>query len=304
MDTAVQMTVERAPRITSPDKVLFPRDGITKLDMIRYYDEVCDVMLAYMKEHPLAMLRYNGGIDKEKFFHKNAPDYFPDFIDRAPFETSKRTTMMPVVNNCEALLYIANQNCIEYHVLPEPAHDLWHPDRMIFDLDPSTENFDEVREASLWLRDLLEELGLTPFVMTSGSRGLHIWVPLDGSATVEESNAFAHSVAEVIAAQRSDTLTTEFHKEKREDRIYVDVGRNAPGQHAVTPYSLRAKDGAPVAMPIEWDEVAEKGLTPRRYLMKDVPAIVAESGDRWKGMRKRAKSLKAAAKKLERLAAG
>ena len=301
MDTAVQMTVERAPRITSPDKVLFPRDGITKLDMIRYYDEVCDVMLTHMKEHPLAMLRYNGGIDKEKFFHKNAPDYFPDYIDRAPFETSKRTTMMPVVNNCEALLYIANQNCIEYHVLPEPAHDLWHPDRMIFDLDPSTENFDEVREASLWLRELLEDLGLTPFVMTSGSRGLHIWVPLDGSATVEESNTFAHRVAEVIAAQHSDVLTTEFHKEKREDRIYVDVGRNAPGQHAVTPYSLRARDGAPVAMPIDWDEVADPSLTPKRYLMKDAPATVAERGDLWKGMRKRAKSLTNASRKLERL---
>ena len=93
---------------------------------------------------------------------------------------------MPVVNNCEALLYIANQNCIEYHVLPVPADDLWHPDRMIFDLDPSTEDFDEVREASMWLHDLLDELGLTAFVMTSGSRGLHIWVPLDGSATVED----------------------------------------------------------------------------------------------------------------------
>jgi bifunctional non-homologous end joining protein LigD len=298
------MTVERAPRITSPDKVLFPRDDITKLDMIRYYDEICDVMLPYMKDHPLAMLRFNGGIDKERFFHKNAPDYFPDYIDRAPFETAKRTTMMPVVNNCEALLYIANQNCIEYHVLPEPAEDLLHPDRMIFDLDPSTENFDEVRESSMWLRDLLEKLGLTAFVMTSGSRGLHIWVPLDGSATVEESNTFANGVADLIAEQHSDVLTTEFHKEKREDRIYVDVGRNAPGQHAVTPYSLRAKDTAPVAMPIDWDEVADADLTPTRYRMADAPKVVAERGDLWKGMRTRAKSLAKPAEKLERLAAG
>ncbi len=297
------MTVERAPRITSPDKVLFPRDGITKLDMLRYYDTVCDVMLPYMKDHPLAMLRFQGGIDKERFFHKNAPDYFPGYIDRAPFETAKRTTMMPVVNNCEALLYIANQNCVEYHVLPVKADDLWHPDRMIFDLDPSTENFDEVREASLWLRDLLDDLGLAAFVMTSGSRGLHIWVPLDGSATVEESNTFANGVADVIAAQHADVLTTEFHKEKRNDRIYVDVGRNAPGQHAVTPYSLRAKDRAPVAMPIDWDEVADATLTPTRYLMADAPAIVAERGDRWKGMRKRAKALTNPYKKLERLAA-
>jgi bifunctional non-homologous end joining protein LigD len=296
------MTPKTETRITSPDKVLFPRDGITKLGMIEYYDAVADVMLPYMKHHPLAMLRYNGGIDKEKFFHKNAPDYFPEFIARAPFETAKRTTMMPVVNNPEALLYIANQNCIEYHVLPVLADDLWHPDRMIFDLDPSTDDFDEVRQSSLWLRDLLHEFGLTAFVMTSGSRGLHIWVPLDRAATVEEVNTFAHRVAELIAAQHPDVLTTEFHKAERKDRIYVDVGRNAPGQHAVTPYSLRAKDGAPVAFPIDWDEVADRDLTPTRYRLADVPAMVAEDGDRWKGMRRRAKSLAKANEKLQRLA--
>ena len=303
MDTAVQMTVERAPRITSPDKVLFPRDGITKLDMIRYYDTVCDVMLPYMKDHPLAMLRFQGGIDKERFFHKNAPDYFPDYIERAAFETSKRTTMMPVVNNCEALLYIANQNCVEYHVLPVLSDDLSHPDRMIFDLDPSTENFDEVRAASMWLRDLLDELGLTAFVMTSGSRGLHIWVPLDGAATVEDVGNFVDGVADVLCQRHPDVLTTEFHKENRGDRIYVDVGRNRPGQHAVTPYSLRAKDGAPAACPIDWDEVEDPKLTPTRYTLATLPDVIADRGDRWKAMRRRAKSLTNATKKLERLTA-
>jgi bifunctional non-homologous end joining protein LigD len=255
-----------------------------------------------MKDHPLAMLRFNGGIDKERFFHKNAPDYFPEYIERAAFETAKRTTMMPVVNNCEALLYIANQNCVEYHVLPVLSDDLSHPDRMIFDLDPSVDDFDEVRQASMWLRELLEELGLTPFVMTSGSRGLHIWAPLDGSATVEDVNTFANGVADLLAAQHDDVLTTEFHKEKRNDRIYVDVGRNAPGQHAVTPYSLRAKDHAPAACPIDWDEVDDPELTPTRYTLASLPDVIAERGDRWKGMRKRAKSLSAPAKKLERLA--
>ena len=295
------MTPKTQTRITSPDKVLFPRDGITKLQMIEYYDAIADVMLPYMKDHPLAMLRFQGGIDKERFFHKNAPDYFPDYIGRAPMQTAKRTTMMPVVNNREALLYIANHNCVEYHILPVRSDDLWHPDRMIFDLDPSTENFDEVREATLWLRDLLADLGLAAFVMTSGSRGLHIWVPLDGSASVEDVNAFAHGVAELLARQHDDVLTTEFHKEKRADRIYVDVGRNAPGQHAVTPYSLRARDGAPVAMPIDWDEVADTTLTPKRYRLADAPAIVGERGDAWKGMRRKAKSLTAATKNLERL---
>jgi bifunctional non-homologous end joining protein LigD len=290
-------------RITHPDKVLFPRDGYTKADMIAFYDTIADVMLPYLRDHPLAMLRFNQGIDGERFFHKNAPDYFPEFIGRAEMQTSKRVTKLPVVNDREGLLYIANYNCIEYHVLPVRADDMSHPDRMIFDLDPSTENFDEVKDAARWLRDLLTEIGLPAFVMTSGSRGLHIWVPLDGKMTVEDVNEFTHLAADVLARRYPDVLTTEFAKKDRDDKIYVDVGRNAPGQHAVCPYSLRAKDHAPAATPIDWDELDDPELTPTRYTLANLPARIAESGDAWKGMRRKAKSLTAPRKKLHRLAA-
>lgn len=289
-------------KVTHPDKVLFPRDGYTKADMIAYYDGVADAMLPYLREHPLAMLRFNQGIDGERFFHKNAPDYFPDFIERAPFETSKRTTMMPVVGTRDGLRYVANHNCVEFHVLPVPARDLWHPDRMIFDLDPSVEDFALVKQAAFWLRELLDEIGLPAFLMTSGSRGLHIWVPLDGSADVEQVSAFTGGVAALLAGRHGDALTTEFSKKDRGERIYVDVGRNNPGQHAVCPYSLRAKDGAPVATPIGWDELDDPALVPTSYTLANLLGRLSSSGDAWKGMRRRARSLRKAAAKLERLA--
>jgi bifunctional non-homologous end joining protein LigD len=285
-------------RVTHPDKILFPRDGYTKADMIAYYDAVSEVMLPFLRGHPLAMLRFNQGIDGERFFHKNAPDYFPDFIERAPLKTAKRTTLMPVVNNREGLLYIVNHNCIEFHILPVPASDLLHPDRMIFDLDPSIDDFAVVKDAARWLRQLLDELSLTPFVMTSGSRGLHIWVPLDGTATVEEVVEFTGNVAHVLVDRYPDVLTTEFHKEERGDRIYVDVGRNAPGQHAVSPFSLRAKDGAPAAAPITWDALDGSDLEPTSFGLSNLPGSAAEHAEAWKGMRRRAKSLTDPRRKL------
>ena len=286
-------------KITHPDKVLFPRDGFTKQDMVDHYLSVADVMLPHIRNHPIAMLRFNDGIDGEKFFHKNAPDYFPDFIERAEMPTSKRVTKMPVVNNEDALAYIANHNSVEFHVLTAPADDLGHPDRMVFDLDPSTEDFEMVKDGARWTRELLEEIGLPAFLMTSGSRGLHIWVPLNGKATTEEVNGFVDQAADVLAARHPDELTTEFTKAERGDRIYVDVGRNRPAQHAVAPYSLRAKDTAPVATPIGWEELDDPELHPQRYTMRNRRT----GNDPWKGIAKKARALGPAAKKLERLAA-
>ena len=290
-------------RITSPDKVLFPRDGITKVDMIAYYEAVADVMLPYMRGHPLAMLRFNQGIDGERFFHKQAPDYFPDFIERVKVPKAKGETNYPVCNNVEALLYVANQNCIEFHLLGVQDDDLLHPDRMVFDLDPTTENFDEVKDGARALGDLLDEVGLVSFVMTSGSRGLHIWVPLDRKSTLDEVMEFASLAASVLASRSPDTLTTEFMKADRGDRIYVDVARNAPAQHAVAPYSVRAKDGAPVATPISWDELDDPDLTPRTHTIKTVPRRLRDVGDAWKGMKRRTRSLEPARRALDRLAA-
>lgn len=291
----------RTVEITHPDKVLFPRDGYTKATIIEYYRSVADLMLPHMRGHPLAMLRFNNGIHAERFFHKQAPKYFPDFIDRVDVPKSKGTTTYPICNNVDALVYIANHNCIEFHLLPVLADDLAHPDRMVFDLDPSRDDFAEVRDAARAARELLEEVGLSSFLMTSGSRGLHIWVPLDRASRVDEVMEFANLAAKLLVSRHPDTLTTEFSKQAREGRVYVDVARNAPAQHAIAPYSLRARDGAPVATPIDWDELDDSGLTPGRYTIADLSAMTAERNDPWKGMRRRAKSLTKPRAALERL---
>jgi bifunctional non-homologous end joining protein LigD len=290
-------------KITNPDKVLFPRDSYTKADVISYYRSVSDVMLPFLRNHPTAMLRFNAGIDGERFFHKNAPDYFPDFIDRADLPTSKRTTKMPVVNNIDALTYIANHNCIEFHVLPMLADSLWPTDRMVRDFDPDTETFDGVRQAARWARELLDDVGLTPYVMTSGSRGLHIWVPVSKESTVEEVHDLSGLVADVLVSRYPDVLTREFHRVERGDRIYVDIARNGPGQHAVAPYSLRAKDRAPVATPITWDEVDDDSLTPLRYALADVPALIEKRDDPWKGIHRKRPSIAKPRSRLEQLVA-
>ena len=287
--------------VTHPDKVLYPEDGYTKADMVEYYLAVADVMLPHMRRHPLAMLRFNEGIHGERFFHKQAPKYFPEFIDRVEVPKAKGTTMYPICDNEDALAYIANHNCIEFHLLPVRAEDLRHPDRMVFDLDPSIEDFSEVRDAARWVHELLDEVGLTSFVMTSGSRGLHIWVPLDRKSSTDEVVDFATVTAALLVARHPEALTTEFTRADRGEKIYVDVARNAPAQHAIAPYSLRAKPGAPAATPIEWTDLDDPDLSPQRWTIKTIMERL--DADPWTEMHRRARSLDRARRSLDKLSA-
>jgi bifunctional non-homologous end joining protein LigD len=293
------MTTIRGVEVSNPDKVLFPDDGITKAEFVQYYADVADAMLPFARGHPVAMLRFPNGINGQRFFQKQAPDYFPDFIRRVEIPKSKGTTNYPVCDTAEAIVYIASQACIEFHLLPTLADRLGYTDRMVFDLDPSIDDFDGVRRGAKLLRVLLDDVSLANYVMTSGSRGLHIWVPLK-ETPVEEVRGFASGIADV--SSDPDLLTTEFSKENRGNRIYVDVARNAPAQHAVAPYSVRAKPGAPVATPLDWDEVDDKKLGPQSYTLRTVRARI-ERDDPWRDMRRHAKSLGPARKALDRLTA-
>jgi bifunctional non-homologous end joining protein LigD len=286
--------------VSNPDKVLFPEDGITKAEFVGYYADVAGAMLPYAKGHPVAMLRFPNGITGHRFFQKQAPDYFPEFIRRVEIPKAKGTTQYPVCDTADAIVYLANQACIEFHLLPTLADKLGRTDRLVFDFDPSIDDFDGVKTGATMLRGLLDEVGLPSFVMTSGSRGLHIWVPLAVSS-VEDVHAFAGDVGRVLVSRDPDLLTMEFSKEDRGDRIYVDVARNAPAQHAVSPYSVRAKNGAPVATPLDWDELVDPKLGPQSYNLRTVRDRIAKT-DPWKGMRRRAKALGPAQKALERLA--
>ena len=283
--------------ISNEDKVLFPGDGLTKGDLVVYYAEIAKTMLPHVRGRPVSMLRFPDGIDGDGFYQKDAPDYFPAWIERVRAEKEGGTVDHVVCGRTADLAYLANQGCITPHVWLSRKGALEHPDLVVFDFDPSTEGFGEVRFAARAARDLLEELGLAVYVQTTGSRGLHVVVPIRAEEGFDRVRAFARDVAKVLSSRAPERLTTEQYKNKRGDRVYIDTGRNAYAQTFAPPYSVRPKPGAPVATPIDWDEVG--GVTPRKYNILNVLRRLGQKGDPWSGMRKHARSLGAAWRRLE-----
>lgn len=291
----------RTVRINRPDKVLFPADGITKADLAGYYRTVARRMVPQLRGRPLTLQRFPGGIDATGFMQKDTPDHFPEWIARARLPKQQGGTVAyPLCENAATLLYLADQATVTVHRFLSRAEHPDHPDRLVFDLDPEGDDFAEVRAAARLLHGLLEELALPSTVMTTGSRGLHVIVPLDGSAGFEESRAFARSVAGVLERRNPDTLTTQARKAARRGRLYLDVQRNAYGQTAVAPYAVRPLPGAPVAAPLSWADVDDPRLTARRWTVRDAEALAAANP--WRDEPK-GRSLAAARRRLEGLRA-
>jgi bifunctional non-homologous end joining protein LigD len=290
----------RTVTISKPDKILFP-DGTTKKDLVDYYLAVGDVMVPYIKDHLLTLERYPDGIEGKQWFQKEAPDYFPDWIKRVEAPKKGGTVAHVVCNDRATLAYLANQAAITIHMSQSRGDALMKPDQLVFDLDPADDDFKVVRKVAGLVRELLVELELASFVKTSGSRGLHIVVPLTRGADFDEVRDFAVDAANVVAARAPKLVTTEVRKDKREGRLFLDYMRNNYAQTVVAPYSVRARPGAPVSIPIEWAEVDDRKLTAQRYNIKNAPARLERNGDSWKGWRRRAKSLKQARRKLDQL---
>lgn len=283
------------------DKVFFPGDGGTKGDLIGYYKDIAETMLYYLKDRPLTMHRYPDGIKKEDFYQKEVPDYFPKWITTAKIKLKGDGGQKQVVcNNTATLIYITDQACITPHTWLSKKDKLSHPDRLIFDLDPSDNEFSKVRKAARKLKDILEEIGLTPFVMTTGSRGLHVVSPLDRSANFDRVREIAKQISKALVEKYPEDLTTQSRKNKRGGRIFLDYLRNAYGQTSVPPYAVRAKPGAPVATPLNWDEIGSSKLDPQSYNIKNIFKRLGRKDDPWKGIGKRASSISKAAKMLEK----
>jgi bifunctional non-homologous end joining protein LigD len=285
--------------ITHPDRAQFPKDGITKKGLVEYYARVAEVMVPHIRDRPLSQHQFPAGIHGERFWKKQIPGYFPEWIDRVKVDTVKGPQEQILGNDAATLAFLANQNCITPHVWLSRADALEHPDQVMFDLDPSGEDLRPVREGALLLREILEGVGLVPFVKTTGSKGLHVTAPLDRKAYFEEVREFSRQVASILA-ERHSGLTTEVRKAKRLGRVFIDVGRNAYGQTAVPPYAVRARDGAPVAAPLGWDEVPTL-RTARKVTLRNVFRRLSRHGDPWKGMSRRARSLRRSAGRLDRL---
>lgn len=295
--------------IPRPDKVLFPEDGVTKRELADYYRRVATAMLPYVRERPVSMHRYPDGIEGKDFYQKEAPDYFPSSV--AAVDVARRDGQGSIrhvlANDADTLVYLAGQACITPHVWLSRRDRLDHPDRLVVDFDPpgdgSGDAFRGLVEASRAARSLLEGLGLEAFVMTTGSSGLHVWSPLDRSAGFDEVRAFALDAAALLARRLPDQLTVEQRKEARGDRIFLDVLRNAYGQTSVPPYAVRARPGAPVAMPLGWDELGRAGMGPRRYTVRNAFRRLAQKGDAWDGLIRRGRSLRRPRELLDRLTA-
>lgn len=295
-----------AIELSHPDKVLFPGDGITKGELIDYYQRVAATMLPHVRQRAISMQRFPNGIAESGFYQKEAPDYFPDWIDRVmvPVEEKGKEQPQVVCNNAATLVYLANQDCITPHIWLSRTDSLHNPDRLIFDFDPASDDFAPIRKAAQSMRQLLADLGLTSFVMTTGSRGLHVVVPLDRSAAFDVVRAFAKDVADVLVSRNPTAFTTEVRKVARQGRLFVDYLRNSFAQTSVAPYSVRPKPGAPVATPLDWDELAAPELSSQRYTLANIFHRLAQRGDPWSGIMQRGYAIGEARRLLDDLRSG
>ncbi|MBN1992032.1 MAG: non-homologous end-joining DNA ligase [Anaerolineae bacterium] len=287
--------------LSSLDKVFFPDEGITKGDLVDYYRRIADTMLPHLEEHPLNMQRFPDGLDGFNFYQKEVPDYFPDWIGRVSIEVKEEQSKQEqvVCNNPATLVYLANQACLTPHLWLSRVDRLEHPDKLIFDLDPPADDFEPVHFAARALRDMLRELELVAFVMTTGSQGLHVAVPLDRQADFDTTRNFARALAEHLAQRNPKRLTTEVRKNKRKGRVFLDYLRNAYGQTGVSPYAARAKAGAPVAAPLEWEELGDSNLHAQSYTIGNIFRRLGQKSDPWAGMRQHAQNLEAPKQQLE-----
>lgn len=290
--------------VSRPEKVLFPEAGVTKADLASYYARVAEHMLPHVRGRPVSMQRFPDGIDGYGFFHKDVPAHFPGWVRRVKVGKRGGTVTHAIADNVDTLVFLADQACITPHVWLSRKDRLRRPDRVVFDFDPSVQDFTAVRRAARAAGDLLRDLGLAPFAMVTGSRGIHVWTPLRREHDFEQVRGFAVGVARLLVARRPDELTLEARKAKRGDRILVDVARNAYAQTAVPPYAVRPRPKAPVATPLEWGELSSSRLRPDGWTLKTLFRRLDAKGDPWARIASHARGLSSPSKRLEALLAG
>jgi bifunctional non-homologous end joining protein LigD len=290
------MTAVRAGRrsieVSHADRAVFSHPTVTKLDLAEHYLRVAPAMLPHIRDRPLALQAFPQGVDGKGFYLKNVPGHFPDWIGRVEVAKNKGTLTQVVAGDAATLVYLAGQNVVTPHIWLSRADEPQHPDRLILDFDPSPgAGFADVRAAARAAGDRLRDAGLVPFAMVTGSRGVHVVCPLRRGPTFGAVHAYARAMAEAMVREDPDHLTLEWKRADRGARIYVDVNRINYAQHAVAPYAIRALPGAPVAMPIPWELLADASLRPDRWTIRDAADHLDAEGDAWKGIGRRARGL-------------
>ena len=276
----------RAVGLTNLDKVFWPDEGRTKGDVLRYYAAIAPVLVPHLRDRAMVMKRYPNGITGKSFFMKRAPSPRPDWIETCRIaHRSGNIIDFPMVQDLASLMWIVNLGCIDLNPWYATCDDTNRPDVLHFDLDPTPgATFDHVRDAALVVRDGLVSLGMKPVVKTTGSRGLHIYVPIERGPTQKDVWTFAKRFAVSLAGLTPALVTSEYRVARRpRERVLVDYNQNAWGRTLASVYSVRPRPGAPVSTPVSWMEV-EHGMSIDDFRMDNVPARVAKLGDGWKPM--------------------
>jgi len=278
--------VEAAGRdvtVTSPDKVVFPTEGITKADLVRYYLAVADGALRGVRGRPMILKRFVKGIDEEAFFQKRAPAKRPDWVETAVLTYARGTSAEEVVvRDAAALAWVVNLGCVDLNPHPVRAEDLDRPDELRIDLDPVPGvAWAQIVEVALVVKGVLEDHGLTAWPKTSGSRGFHIYARIRPEHVFRQVRLAAETVAREVENRAPDLATSKWWKEERHG-VFVDFNQNAKDRTVASAYSVRPVPGARVSTPLHWDEVA--GCRPEQLTVHTVPQRFAERGDPWAGM--------------------
>lgn len=279
--------------VTNEEKILFPDDGITKFDLIEYYRKMAPFLVRLIKNRPISIQRFPDGIGHEGFYQKDKPDYFPLWLRAVSIKKKDNTYLAYMLCNHEATpVYLANQGCIAIHAWLCKIDQINYPDRMIFDLDPSgSAQFVDIKWVARMLRKELELYNLVSFVMTTGSRGVHVVVPLKRQYTFDQVRLCAQFVGQKLVDAYPSKCTMEMHIAKRGDKIFIDTLRNAFGQTGVAPYSVRPRPGAPVAMPVAWDEFFVRVKCADQFTIKNIFHARSHMSDPWFSIHVYARSL-------------
>jgi len=288
--------------ISNPEKKIFA--SYTKKDLVGYYAKIAEIMLPHIKNRLLSLYRFPNGTDKEGFFQKERPGFFPSWINHKKVpkhsDGGKGEVDYIVCDSQKSLVYVASQ-VAEFHISTSTTEKLGYPDKLMFDLDPESDNPAQIarlRKIARKLGELLSNIGLNPFIMTTGKKGYHIAVPIKPEQANEQVREFALKAAQVIENDNPDQATTELVKSKRMDRIFIDVNRNSPQQTSIAPYSVRAVKNATVALPISWDEL--ESASPANFNIEKTIKRMHKRKDPWKDFAKKSGSLKEVVARLKK----
>lgn len=279
--------MKKEAELTNLDKIYWPDENITKGELLDYYSKMAPYILPYLKDRPLSLKRNPNGIKDNGFFHKDAGDIAPDWVKKVEIHSESTDKMVNylVCNDLESLLFIANLGCIEMNPWNSTVDKLNRPDYIVMDIDPSDKNtFDQVIDVALVIKEIMDETGMVGYCKTSGSSGLHIYIPFDKEYTYEESKGFAEILASLVNDKLPKITTLERSLSKRKkNQIYIDYLQNREGQTLASAYSARPKPGATVSAPLDWKEV-KHGLKITDFTIKNMLQRVEGKGDLFKGV--------------------